>query len=101
VESHFAEDKTPTIPEEVVIKQSIAVAEKTKTAAVASTQTRAGNDPRLAPKPIGQIQILTEKMELVAASPLDTRLPPLVAHNPRRIQRPQNDPRTAKSGHSE
>lgn len=98
----FSEDKTPSkIAVEVVAAPDITIAEKTETAIVISTPSRAGNDPRLAPKPIGQIQILTEKVELVAASPLDTRLPPSVAHNPRRIQRPQNDPRTAKSGHSE
>ena len=70
-------------------------------ASTTTVATRAGNDPRLAPKPVGQIQILTEKLEVVAAHPLDTQLPPLVSHNPRRIQRPQNDPRTSKVSQSE
>ncbi len=81
--------------------QSISASENAKTSSEVLTPTRAVNDPRLAPKPIGQIQILTEKLEVIAASPLDTRLPPLVAHNPRRIQRPSNDPRTSKLSQSE
>lgn len=58
---------------------------------------RAVNDPRLSPKPVGNIQILTEKVDIPNAQPLDTSLPPLVEHNPRAIQRPKNDPRIAKA----
>jgi ribonuclease E len=81
--------------------QSVSASENTKTSSEVLTPTRAVNDPRLAPKPVGQIQILTEKLEVIAANPLDTGLPPLVAHNPRRIQRPSNDPRTSKLSQSE
>lgn len=59
--------------------------------------SRAVNDPRLSPKPIGQIAILTEKPELPPANPLDTSQPPLAEHNPRLIQRPSNDPRVNKT----
>lgn len=61
-----------------------------------SVATRAVNDPRLSPKPVGQIVILTEKPEVPLARPLDTSMPPLVEHNPRAIQRPFNDPRMNK-----
>jgi ribonuclease E len=58
--------------------------------------TRASNDPRLAPKPLTTIDIVTEKSIRSEASALDTRLPPSVEHNPRPITRPANDPRLAK-----
>ncbi len=62
---------------------------------------RAINDPRISPKPIGNIRILTEKPSLPHAHPLDTSLPPSVVHNPRSIQRPSNDPRVLKAGSHE
>ncbi len=58
---------------------------------------RANNDPRISPKPVGNISVLTEKPDVPKAHPLDTSLPPSVVHNPRPIQRPANDPRIAKS----
>lgn len=57
---------------------------------------RASNDPRLAPKPLETIQIVTETRVLKQSSALDTSLPPEVAHNPRPISRPANDPRLTK-----
>ncbi|MES2676480.1 MAG: hypothetical protein V4660_19740, partial [Pseudomonadota bacterium] len=57
---------------------------------------RASNDPRLAPKPLATIQIVTETLISKQSSALDTSLPPEVAHNPRPISRPANDPRMAK-----
>lgn len=57
---------------------------------------RASNDPRLAPKPLATIQIVTETLISKQSSALDTSLPPEVAHNPRPISRPANDPRIAK-----
>ncbi len=57
---------------------------------------RASNDPRLAPKPLATIQIVTETLISKQSNALDTSLPPEVAHNPRPISRPANDPRMAK-----
>jgi ribonuclease E len=57
---------------------------------------RASNDPRLAPKPLATINIVTEAPVRQAPSALDTSLPPAVEHNPRPITRPANDPRLAK-----
>ncbi|MES2824713.1 MAG: ribonuclease E [Pseudomonadota bacterium] len=57
---------------------------------------RASNDPRLAPKPLATIQIVTETLTPKQSSALDTSLPPEVTHNPRPISRPANDPRMAK-----
>ncbi|RYY01969.1 MAG: ribonuclease E [Gammaproteobacteria bacterium] len=61
-----------------------------------STAVRASNDPRLAPKPVASIQIVTEAPVRQQARALDTSLPPIVEHNPRPITRPANDPRAAK-----
>ncbi len=61
---------------------------------------RAGNDPRRAPKPVANIQIVTEAPVRQQARALDTSLPPSVEHNPRPISRPANDPRLAKQERS-
>lgn len=63
----------------------------------AATGARASNDPRLTPKPLAAIEIVTEAPVRKQASALDTSLPPAVEHNPRPITRPANDPRSAKS----
>ncbi|MFO1387643.1 ribonuclease E [Cellvibrio sp.] len=61
---------------------------------------RASNDPRRAPKPVANIQIVTEAPVRQQARALDTSLPPSVEHNPRPIARPANDPRLAKQERS-
>lgn len=65
------------------------------------TPTRASNDPRKAPKPVANISIITETIEARASQALDTSLPPSVAHNPRPLTRPSNDPRLSKRSSSE
>lgn len=68
---------------------------------IASVPVRATNDPRNAPKPIGNISIITETIENQASRALDTSLPPSVDHNPRPISRPLNDPRLNKRNSGE
>lgn len=63
---------------------------------VAAAPSRANNDPRTSPKPIGKISIITETIGSQASRALDTSLPPSVDHNPRPISRPTNDPRLSK-----
>lgn len=58
--------------------------------------SRAINDPRLSPKPIGQVSIVTETPETKPLQSLDTSLPPSVEHNPRPLNRPSNDPRLSR-----
>jgi ribonuclease E len=65
-----------------------------------SVAERASNDPRRAPKPVANIQIVTEAPVRQQARALDTSLPPSVEHNPRPIPRPANDPRLAKQERS-
>jgi ribonuclease E len=63
--------------------------------------TRAINDPRKAPKPVANVSIITETIEVPASLALDTSLPPSVDHNPRPLNRPSNDPRLKKRASSE
>ncbi|MGD8176573.1 ribonuclease E [Marinimicrobium sp. ARAG 43.8] len=56
-------------------------------------QTRAANDPRLAPAPKTPAEIQTERRAITQLQALDTRQPPSVTHNPRPLRRPTNDPR--------
>ena len=81
-----------------------------KTAAAAHTtpeddaprhHTRAGNDPRLAPKPVSATRILTETRTRPLPRALDTSQPARVDHNPRKLERPSNDPRAASKATSE
>ncbi len=85
---------TSTEPQEVSIETT---ERKTVTEVnIASVPSRASNDPRNSPKPIGNISIITETIESQASRALDTSLPPSVDHNPRPISRPSNDPRLSK-----
>ena len=63
---------------------------------VSLAPTRASNDPRKAPKPVNEIDIITETIETQTSHALDTSLPPSVEHNPRPLLRPSNDPRLNK-----
>lgn len=71
---------------------------QTITEVTVAAPARASNDPRRAPKPIGQVSIITETIEGHASRALDTSLPPIVDHNPRPLARPSNDPRQSKRG---
>ncbi len=80
-----------TVNEQIIDRVTLPVIEEP-----AVTGARASNDPRLAPKPLAAIQIVTETRAPKQLSALDTSLPPSVEHNPRPITRPANDPRIAK-----
>ena len=59
--------------------------------------TRASNDPRSNPKPVGNIDVKTIETQIQLSSPLDTALTADIAHNPRPLARPHNDPRLSRS----
>ena len=59
--------------------------------------SRAGNDPRLNPKPISAISIESVQANIVMSAPLDTSTAANIAHNPRPLTRPANDPRHQRS----
>lgn len=59
---------------------------------------RAANDPRVQAKPIGTLAIQTESVQAFTGAALNTALPANIAHTPRQLPRPKNDPRGATSG---
>lgn len=55
--------------------------------------TRAANDPRSTPKPVGDISIVAVSSNIALCAALDTALTANIERNPRALERPQNDPR--------
>lgn len=58
--------------------------------------TRPGNDPRISPAPVGDIQITSIEGVIGFSQPLDTAQPADIECNPRQIPRPANDPRNQR-----
>lgn len=58
--------------------------------------TRPGNDPRINPAPVGDIQITSIEGTIGFSQPLDTAQPANIECNPRQIPRPANDPRNQR-----
>ncbi|WP_295798212.1 ribonuclease E [uncultured Microbulbifer sp.] len=63
--------------------------------------TRASNDPRINPRPLESLEIVTERRSLGELRPLDTAQPAAIEHSPRALQRPANDPRVARGDKAE
>jgi len=63
--------------------------------------TRASNDPRLQPRPVTELQIVTETPAPIFSDALDTSLPAPIAVAPSNLQRPSNDPRLARRAQKE
>jgi len=59
--------------------------------------SRPSNDPRLNPHPIGKLVIEDSTVEVSMSNPLDTSKPASIASNPRKLDRPTNDPRHLRS----
>ncbi|QFT54686.1 Rne/Rng family ribonuclease [Microbulbifer sp. THAF38] len=78
--------------EEIMAEEAIASEEINAPA----TQGRAGNDPRINPKPLLELAIVTEHREMGSQQPLDTAQPAAIEHSPRALARPANDPRMAR-----
>ncbi|WP_237056629.1 ribonuclease E [Microbulbifer sediminum] len=71
-------------------------AEPKQAAPTGATPARASNDPRVNPKPLGALAIVTEQRDMGLNQPLDTSTPAAIEHKPRAITRPANDPRVAR-----
>ncbi|MCK7596898.1 ribonuclease E [Microbulbifer sp. CAU 1566] len=67
------------------------------TASTGGKLTRASNDPRINPKPLGEFEVITARPEVGELRPLDTAQPADIEHSPRPLQRPANDPRVKRS----
>ncbi|MBU3070484.1 ribonuclease E [Aestuariicella sp. G3-2] len=58
-----------------------------------ATYSRASNDPRLNPRPVVNLEIGSKTVHVSLSAPLDTSKAAEIAHNPRPLARPANDPR--------
>ncbi|SDK15438.1 ribonuclease E [Microbulbifer yueqingensis] len=76
---------------EPVAEEAAAVATPAATA-----PGRASNDPRVNPRPLGELAIVTEQRDMGLKQPLDTSRPAAIEHQPRALARPANDPRVAR-----
>lgn len=56
---------------------------------------RAGNDPRVNPRPVSDIKLADIQLNIQRTRPLDTSLPVNILRNPRPLTRPANDPRVS------
>lgn len=63
----------------------------------AKTFTRASNDPRYMPKPIGKVVVTTVNSDSRMGRPLDTSEPANIVRQPRDLQRALNDPRRVRT----
>ncbi|MBR9912335.1 MAG: ribonuclease E [Gammaproteobacteria bacterium] len=67
------------------------------TAAESRDYSRAQNDPRINPRPVTEAKIETVQVTITMSEPLDTSKAANIAHNPRPLPRPANDPRHQRS----
>lgn len=59
--------------------------------------SRPSNDPRLNPRPVENLVVENRTLEASMSNPLDTSKPASIATNPRKLERPANDPRHQRS----
>ncbi|TQV73478.1 ribonuclease E [Exilibacterium tricleocarpae] len=84
-------------PVETATQSQAPVDTNAAAAEVAPAPARAGNDPRLNPKPVTEVEITTAPQRDTSGGPLDTAQPSKVEHRPRRLSRPANDPRVNRT----
>lgn len=96
---------TPAAPETVVATETASSTSSTEAvdaptaieapAAVVRDYSRPANDPRVSPKPISKLSVLSVSVEQAIGAPLNTAEPADIARSPRALPRPANDPRNA------
>ena len=98
VNSHKTEENQKPITESPVSEHS-ASSETPETSLAPKNDAkpvsyeRASNDPRLTPKPIGDVAIETQTLNNFQGQALNTSLVANIAHDPKPLSRPLNDPR--------
>ena len=83
----------PEVAAEAEVAVELAAVETT----TADSLQRPSNDPRLKPKAISSVEVITERRERPLPSALDTSQPSSVAVVQRDIKRPANDPRAKRA----
>ena len=100
----MAEAEVEAKAEQVAPQPVVAPAETTSAeveTAKAVGPTRASNDPRVNPRPLEQLEIITARPSVGELRPLDTAEPAGIKHKPRALTRPANDPRVASTSEAE
>mgnify|MGYP002700102333 CR=1 FL=1 len=92
-----AEAVAPIAAEAPETTQATTEPTATAEAPAREAHSRPSNDPRLNPHPIGKLVIEDRTVEVSMSSPLDTSKPASIASNPRKLDRPTNDPRHLRS----
>ncbi|WP_237065115.1 ribonuclease E [Microbulbifer guangxiensis] len=98
IKPDFASSEAEEFALEVAAEESLPASGE-ETAAPAETRpagSRASNDPRVNPRPLQELAIVTEHHDLGEQRPLDTAQPAGIQHAPRDLKRPANDPRVAR-----
>lgn len=85
---------TAEVSEEITTSQEFSAIEQNSEAT--SFPSRADNDPRVNPRPIGTIAIQSTVRTRALPQPLDTSLTPPVQQQPSDYKRPANDPRVQR-----
>lgn len=62
-----------------------------------ASYSRPSNDPRSNPRPVGTLAVEDRKLDIRMSDPLDTSKPADIASNPRKLERPANDPRHSRT----
>lgn len=81
--------------------ERLATPEESRTAPVLAATTapisRAGNDPRAAPRPVTHLEVVSTRVEVPISGFIDTTLPAPVARERIELERPINDPRHGRN----
>lgn len=95
-----AKKAAPAVAEKEVVAKKTAPAKKAE-AMTKQPYVRAANDPRITPKPVGDIGLKSETLQCFTGKSLNTAIPADITHAPRDLARPINDPRGPKAVISE
>ncbi|GAA5523646.1 ribonuclease E [Microbulbifer aestuariivivens] len=97
-EAAYADTKAEEFALDVAAEEAMPLTSESAANAesTAGEVTRPKNDPRVNPKPLLELVIITEHRDLGELRPLDTAQPANIQHQPRPLKRPANDPRVAR-----
>ena len=95
VEAQVDSQADTTVEAEAKVMEAVEAAPAA--AAPAKGYARPSNDPRLNPRPVVDLEISSQTLSVSLSDPLDTSKAAEIAHNPRPLTRPANDPRHKRS----
>jgi len=90
-------EQVTEIPEKVDAAPPVSVQKTTVPSKGRNSYTRAANDPRVNPSPVGPVELVAVDHQAHRSSALDTSQAADIQREPRQLQRPSNDPRNARA----